>query len=263
MIELGPIYLKEEIPEIIPMNKKPEDKLNTLEVCDLSYTHPDSDNSIKNISFTIHSKSLTIITGRIGSGKTTLLQALLGQLPAENGSVKWNGQPVEQAGVFFTPPRCAYTPQVPKLLSLSLRDNITMGINADEDRIGKALYQAVLEDDIRQLENGLDTAIGPKGVKLSGGQIQRAAAARMFFTDSELFVFDDLSSALDVDTEIKLWNRILNKKDMTCLAVSHRKPALKLADQIILLKDGMIEARGELDELLKSSEEMRNLWKEE
>jgi len=266
----APIHMTGPLPEAVTLSRTASDRLEKLCVEDLAFRWPGNGNSehdspgligLLNISFVLSRGEFVVITGRIGSGKTTLLRALLGLLPADSGSITWNGRPVDDPAQFFVPPRCAYTPQVPQLFSDTLESNIRMGFPATAEELDATIRLAVMEDDIPHLQQGLSTLIGAKGVKLSGGQRQRTAAARMFVRDPELLVFDDLSSALDVETENLLWDRTFARGDRTYLVVSHRRPALERADRIILMKDGRIEGVGSLNELLDEYDEMRSLWR--
>ena len=255
------VPLEGDIPEI-DLPDIGIDPLKRLEVRGLSHWFPDGGEGLDGVDFAVDRGSFTVVTGKIGSGKSTLVRALLGLVPSE-GEVRWNGKLIEDRASFFVPPRSAYTAQVPRLFSESLADNIALGQRVARERLREAVQLAVLEPDLDRLEMGEQTMVGARGVKLSGGQVQRSAAARMLATDAELLVFDDLSSALDVHTETELWRRLLTQRDVTCLVVSHRRAALSRADQILVMDQGRVVDRGTLPDLLTRSELLRSLWAEE
>src|SRR5690606_10853733 len=112
----------------------------------------------------------------------------------------------------------------------SLRENIDFGYSAGETELDAALEAAAMTDEVTGFHDGLETLVGPRGVRLSGGQVQRTAAARAFVRQPELLVLDDLSSALDVETEAQLWDHVFEANIGACLVVSNRRTVLERAD---------------------------------
>jgi ATP-binding cassette subfamily B protein len=237
-------------------------RFESLSVRNLSYHYRDSKNGIDDVDLDIAVGEFVVVTGRVGSGKTTLLRTILGLLPPESGTIAWNGELVDDPSTYLIPPRVAYTPQVPRLFSMSLEDNLVLGAVLEDGQLDESIHIATMRHDIEMMPEGLETLIGPRGVRLSGGQVQRSAAARMFTRVPQLLVLDDVSSALDVETEQTLWRRLFEAREgVATLVVSHRHAALAQADRVIVMDKGRVVAVGTAKELAKTSDAFQAIWK--
>ncbi|MES2746391.1 MAG: ABC transporter ATP-binding protein, partial [Bdellovibrionota bacterium] len=203
------------------------------------------------------------IVGEVGAGKSLLLDSLLREAPATFRSYTVDGQNALQWSLEILRSHFAYVPQEGFIMSASLRDNIAFnyGAKADDEDLLKALELAAFAFDKSTLKDGLDTEIGERGVNLSGGQRQRVSLARAYYSQRDILLLDDCLSAVDVDTEKKLLEDLLNGawKKKTRLLVTHRLSVLPLVDRILVMRDGVIILDGHYDELMASSDEFRQL----
>jgi ATP-binding cassette subfamily B protein len=225
-----------------PPTRRPERvPLVRLEVDGLTATYPEG-GGVTDVSFTVERGQLVVISGAVGSGKSTLLRALLGlsTAPTAHGEVRWNGVAVADRAAFLVPPNAAFLAQVPQLISDSVADNVALGPMEDDELLW-AMRVAAIDADIDQMPDGDRTLIGPRGLRLSGGQRQRLATARALVHRPELVVLDDLSSAVDVQTELELWGNLASA-GITVIAVSHRQVAFARADQVLRLAAGRLES---------------------
>jgi ATP-binding cassette subfamily B protein len=212
--------------------------LRRLRLDRVTAVHDDGTVGVADVDLDVPAGSLTLLVGRVGSGKTSLLGALAGLVDHE-GSIRWNDTEVGDPQLFLRPGQVAHVAQVPRVLSGTITDNVALG-HARE--IGGALADARLERDVSEA-GGVGALVGHRGVRLSGGQVQRLALARALATGAELVLADDVSSALDARTELELW-AALRERGATVVGASSKRSALALADQVVVLDAGRVVARG-------------------
>ncbi|MGZ0145681.1 ATP-binding cassette domain-containing protein [Kribbella sp. WER1] len=221
----------------------PRTHLRRLEVVNLSAIHDDGTIGVEGVTLTVEAGELVLLVGQVGAGKSSLLSALAGLID-HRGQVRWNGELVDEPQLFLRPGQVAHVAQVPRVLSGSFADNVRLGhARAFEDPVAGARLDADVAD-----AGGKDALVGHRGVRLSGGQVQRLALARALATDAELLLADDVSSALDAATEIELW-KTLRERRTTVIGATSKRAALAQADRVVVLVDGEVTAIGPWSEL--------------
>lgn len=193
------------------------------------------------------------LVGASGGGKSTLVQVLLGLYPAQQGRLRYDGVPIEDIGLDVVREHVATVLQHPALFNDSVRMNLTLGRDIDDETLWQALRIAQLEPTIRELKAGLDTQVGRQGIRLSGGQRQRLAIARMILGDPQVVILDEATSALDTETEAALHAALSEfLRGRTTLIIAHRLSAVKQADHVYVFEDGHIIEEGSHHELIQS-----------
>ncbi|MGC9666176.1 ATP-binding cassette domain-containing protein [Planosporangium sp. 12N6] len=222
----------------------PRHPLRRLELAGFTAVHEDGTVGVHDIDLTVACGELVLVVGPVGSGKSSLLRALAG-IVHHTGSLRWNGQPVTEPELFLRPNQVGYVAQLPRVLSGTVADNIALGHDVDP---AGAVSTAQLEHDLAAAGGGLGLLIGHKGTRLSGGQLQRLALARALAPRTELLIADDVSSALDVTTELELW-RALRDHGVTVIGSTSKRAALVRADRVVVLYAGTAVAQGTWREL--------------
>ncbi|MFG3705055.1 ATP-binding cassette domain-containing protein [Micromonospora sp. NPDC047670] len=222
----------------------PRRPLRRLELTGFGVRHTDGTVAVRDVDLTVERGQLVLVVGPVGSGKSSLLRALAGIAP-HTGLLTWNGEPVTEPELFLRPNQVGYVGQLPRVLSGTVADNITLGHQVDA---AAAVSTAQLDHDLAAAGGGLGLLIGHKGTRLSGGQLQRLALARALAPRTELLVADDVSSALDVTTELALW-QALREHGVTVVGSTSKRAALVRADHVVVLRAGTVAAQGPWREL--------------
>ncbi|KAB1947865.1 ABC transporter ATP-binding protein [Micromonospora sp. ALFpr18c] len=217
----------------------PRHPLRRLELRGFGVVHSDGVLAVRDVDLTVSRGQLVLVVGPVGSGKSSLLRALAG-IVHHTGELSWNGDPVTEPELFLRPNQVGYVGQLPRVLSGTVADNVTLGHQVDA---AAAISTAQLDHDLAAAGGGLGLLIGHKGTRLSGGQLQRLALARALAPRTELLVADDVSSALDVTTELALWEA-LREHGVTVVGSTAKRAALVRADHVVVLLGGTVAAQG-------------------
>lgn len=225
----------------------------SIQLRDLCFRYGDGPLVLHNINLDIKHGEKIALVGASGGGKTTFVQVLLGLYHPSGGEIYFDQQPVSNIGLDIVRDNVATVLQHPALLNDTVRNNLTLGQDMDEQALWQALEIAQLADTVHELDHQLDTLIGRDGVRLSGGQRQRLAVARMVLTNPKIVILDEATSALDTQTETNLHNALKNfLKDKTTIIVAHRLSAVKQADRALVFEGGEIVEDGSHDQLVST-----------
>ena len=217
----------------------------------VSFAYDEGETVLDDVSLTVAAGEKVALVGASGGGKSTLVQALLGLYPVKSGQILYGAVPVTEIGWETVREHVGVVLQHPVLFNDSVRANLTLGREADDAVLWQALEIAQLKGYIAALPHGLDTVVGRQGVRMSGGQRQRLAIARMIVADPEIVILDEATSALDSDTERRLHQALSGfLGGRTTLIIAHRLSAVKQADRILVFENGRVVEAGGHDELI-------------
>ena len=226
-------------------------KTVSVSVHDLSFAYGHGPLVLDRLSLEIAAGDKVALVGASGGGKSTLVQVLLGLYPPVSGELRFDGVSVRRIGLDVVRENVAVVLQHPALLNDTVRTNLTLGRDCDDESLWTALTVAQIHEDIAAMPQRLDTMIGRQGIRLSGGQRQRLAIARMMLSEPKMVILDEATSALDTETEARL-HQALEKflAGRTTLIIAHRLSAVKQAHRVYVFDAGRIIETGAHDTLM-------------
>lgn len=232
-----------------------------IELKNVSFGYEDNQ-VINDLSLVIESGTSIALVGESGSGKSTIIKLLMGLIKPDDGKVLVDGIDLKKVSLNSYYDHVSYVSQEVPIFDGTLRENLVFDKNVSDDEIIEVLKFVSLEQFYSKLQNGLDTELGERGIKLSGGEKQRVALARLFFEDTKIIILDEATSALDNITEKKVMNSIFEKlSNRTVIMIAHRLDSIKNVEEVLVLKDGEIVERGLYDELLQKDGYFTKLYK--
>lgn len=240
-----------------PHLKNPFSSKTSVKIENLTFAYEDEINVLNSVSLEIKGGKKVALVGASGSGKSTLAQILVGLYPITKGELYFNEVNVKEIGLDIVRDNVFLVLQNPQLFNASIKFNITLGKNVDNDELNKALKIAQIYEHVLLLPDGVDTLVGKNGVKLSGGQKQRLSLARMIIQNPSVVILDESTSALDIKTEALLFDELEKYlANRTTLIIAHRLSTIKNADYIYLLDRGKIIEEGSMEELNKEDSKL-------
>lgn len=264
---LDKIFEMEKEKIIIPKKEEKEKGIiGDIQIKDLTFNYPESlEKTLENINLDIKEGETLGIIGTVGSGKTTLMNLLLKLYHVPNGKIFIDRKDINEIPNEVLRDNICYITQDNFLFSTTLKENINLFKDIYEDvEIEESIKNAMIYDEISEMEDGLNTVIGERGIDLSGGQKQRVIISRAFLNKSSIIIFDDTFSALDNKTEqllLKNIKKLTNNK--TCIIISNRISDIKQADKIIVMDNGIIIEKGEHETLLQKKGKYYKFYKEQ
>ena len=234
----------------------------SIEFKNLNFKFPDGKEVLSQLSFKVEKGSMTAIVGPTGAGKTTIINLLLRFYDCPSGTIFMDGEDVRNFNLESLRKHMSLVSQDVQILHESLRHNVAYGLGdvSDED-VTKAINRARLTEYVSSLPEGLDTMLGDRGVKLSGGEKQRVSIARALLKGVEILILDEATSSLDSETEKLIQEAIDDAiSGKTAIVIAHRLSTIKHADKIVVIENGRCVEQGSLDELLESKGRFAEMW---